>query len=135
MTARGRGRILVSGSIGGDVPGPFDAVYDATKAYLNSLAYALADEWRDSGVTVTCLMPGPVDTPIFERAGMGDTPIARSDAKDDPAEVARAGYDAMMRGETGVAPGLGSSLVRMLSGIVPDEVLAAIHRRGAEPGR
>lgn len=135
MRARGRGRILVVGSIGGDVPGPFDAVYDAAKAYVNSLAFALREELKDTAVTVTCLMPGPTETLIFERAGMGDAPIADSSSRDDPADVARAGYRAMMRGEAGTVPGFTNKLIRMFSGLVPNEALAELHRRCAEPGR
>lgn len=67
MHARGSGRILVLGSIGGFVPGPYEAAYNAAKAYLDSLSYALQDEWRDTPVTLTCLMPGPTETPIFTR--------------------------------------------------------------------
>lgn len=133
MTQRGQGRILVSGSIGGRVAGPFDAVYNGTKAYLDSLCAALCDEWEGKGVTLTCLMPGPTDTLIFKRGDMGDTPIGRSEDKDDPAEVAGAGYDAMMRGERAKVPGMGWKVVNILSGLVPQSILATLHRRGAEP--
>ncbi len=135
MHARGSGRILVTGSIGGFVPGPYDAVYNATKAYLDSLCYALQDEWRDGPVTLTCLMPGPTETRIFQRRGnwLDDSPIAESESKNDPVEVARAGYDAMMRGDRGVVPGFTSKLITMLSGVVPQSILARIHRHGAEP--
>jgi short-subunit dehydrogenase len=134
MRARGRGRILVTGSIAGFVPGPFDAVYNATKAYLDSLAYALRDEWRDGPVTITCLMPGLTETRIFSRPSnaLADTPIARQE-KDDAADVARAGYAAMMNGEAGVVPGLTNKVLTMLSGVVPDGILARIHRAAAEP--
>lgn len=134
MHKRGSGRILVTGSIGGFVPGPFDAVYDATKAYLDSLSYALQDEWRDGGVTLTCLMPGPTETRIFTREGnhLQDAPITEK-PKDDVTTVARAGYDAMMAGERGVVPGFTSKVIAMLSGLVPQSVLAQIHRKGAEP--
>ncbi|MGP3696085.1 SDR family NAD(P)-dependent oxidoreductase [Rhodobacter sp. NSM] len=137
MQRRGAGRILVSGSIGGFVPGPFDAVYNATKAYLDSLTYALQDEWRDGPVTLTCLMPGPTDTPIFTRPEnrLADSPIAQSDRLDDVTTVARAGYEAMIAGERGVVPGLTNRLLAMLSGVVPQSVLAQIHRLGAEPDR
>lgn len=137
MHARGQGRILVTGSIGGFVPGPFDAVYNSTKAYLNSLCSALQDEWKDGPVTLTCLMPGPTDTRIFHREGndLEASPIAQSDRNDNPVEVANAGYDAMMRGERGVVPGARSKLITMLSGVVPEAVLARIHRWGAEPSK
>jgi short-subunit dehydrogenase len=136
MRARGSGRILVTGSIGGFVPGPFDAVYNATKAYLNTLCGALADEWADAPHTITCLMPGPTETPIFHRPGnrLDDAPIAASDRKDDPAEVAGAGFAGMMRGDRVVIPGARSKLITALSGVVPGPVLARIHRWGAKPG-
>ncbi|GGL78143.1 SDR family NAD(P)-dependent oxidoreductase [Wenxinia marina] len=134
MAARGEGRILVTGSIGGFVPGPHDAVYDATKAYLDSLCYALQDEWRDNGVTLTCLMPGPTETPIFTRGQnrLRDAPITEKQ-KADPAEVARAGYDALMAGERGATPDFGSKVVKMVSGLVPEALKTRIHRAGAEP--
>lgn len=137
MHTRGSGRILVTGSIGGFVPGPFDAVYNATKAYLDSICYALQDEWRESPVTLTCLMPGPTDTPIFHRPSneLSDAPIAQSERKADPVKVARAGYEALMAGKRGVIPGLASKVATMLTGLVPDSVLAQVHRRGAEPDR
>ncbi len=135
MRRRGSGRILVTGSIGGFVPGPFDAVYNATKAYLNLLCGALADEWKDGPVTLTCLMPGPVDTPVFHRDDnrLEETPIAQSDAKDDPVEVAQAGYAAMLRGDRRSIPGARSKLITALSGVVPAPILARFHRWGAEP--
>ena len=135
MQLRGEGRILVTGSIGGFVPGPYDAVYNSTKAYLNSICAALQDEWKEGAVTLTCMMPGPTDTPIFHREGnhLEDAPISDSDRKDDPAEVARMGYDAMMAGKRGVVTGFASKVISMLSGIVPYTVTARIHRWGAEP--
>ena len=135
MRARGEGRILVTGSIGGLVPGPFDAVYNATKAYLNTLCGALADEWTDSPVTITCLMPGPTETPIFHRDAnrLGDAPIAESDHKDDPVDVAKAGYAAMLRGDRAAIPGVRAKLITALSGVVPGPILARIHRWGAQP--
>lgn len=135
MKARGRGRILVTGSIGGFVAGPYDAVYNATKGYLNSLCYALRDEWQDSGVSITCLMPGPVDTPIFHREGndLADTPIAASNSKSDPAEVARHGWDAMMAGKAGTVPGFAAKLITMLSGVVPQNLLSKLHALQARP--
>ena len=135
MQARGSGRILVTGSIGGFVAGPYDAVYNATKAYLDSLSYALNDEWKDSAVTITCLMPGPTDTPIFHRPenDLAETPIAKSEGKDDVTKVARAGYDAMMAGQPGIVPGLTSKVIAMLAGVVPQGILAQIHRMGAKP--
>ena len=91
MRASDHGRILIVGSIAGLMPGSYQAVYNATKAYLDTLAWALRDECRDTEVSVTCLMPGPTDTEFFERADMEDTPVGQKD-KADPAKVARAGW-------------------------------------------
>ena len=135
MRTRGSGRILVTGSIGGFVPGPFDAVYNATKAYLNMLCGGLADEWKESSVTITCLMPGPTDTAIFHREEnrLEEAPISDSETKDDPVEVAKAGYAAMLRGDREAIPGARSKLITALSGVVPSPLLARFHRWGAEP--
>ena len=124
MRTRGRGRILITGSIAGFIPGSFSAVYNGTKAFVDSFSHALRDELRDSGVTVTCLMPGATDTAFFERAGMMDTRLGRED-KDDPADVARVGFDAMMGGEGDVTA---------VASVTPAATLAAQHRKQAEPG-
>ena len=133
MRAQGRGRILITGSIAGFVPGSYMAVYNATKAYLDSFAHAIHDETRESGVTVTCLMPGLTETDVFDRADMEDTPLAELPGKDHPAEVARAGYEAMMRGEPALVPGIVNRTLAMFSDLVPDAVLARIHRAAAKP--
>jgi short-subunit dehydrogenase len=104
MRNRGQGRILVTGSVAGFMPGTFTAVYDGTKAFIDSFSYALRRELKDTGVTVTCLMPGATETGFFERAGMMDTKIAQQE-KDDPADVARVGFEAMMKGEAEVVTG------------------------------
>ncbi|MEE4349373.1 MAG: SDR family NAD(P)-dependent oxidoreductase [Pacificimonas sp.] len=136
MAAQGRGRILVTGSIAGYIPGAFQAVYNSTKAYLDNLCWALANEWKDSGVTITCLMPGPTDTEFFDRANMEDTPVGQDEDKDDPADVARDGWEAMKNGETGVVGGSFMNKVQAaFAGIIPDSMLAQMHRRMAEPGR
>lgn len=129
------GRILITGSIAGFIPGAYQAVYNGSKAFLDSFSYALREELKDTGVSVTCLMPGVTDTAFFERAGMLDTDVGRSDSKADPASVARDGYDAMMRGEAGVVSGLMNKIQTVFAGIIPDTVLAKMHRRMAEPDR
>ena len=90
MRARGVGRILITGSIAGFMPGTFHAVYNASKAFLDSFSFALRAEIKDSGVTVTCLMPGATETDFFERADLMDTNIGQA-KKDDPADVAKWG--------------------------------------------
>jgi short-subunit dehydrogenase len=134
MRQRGEGRILVTGSIAGFMPGSFQAVYNGTKAFLDSFSFALRDELKDSGVTVTCLMPGPTETRFFERAEMMDTPVGKQE-KDDPAMVARVGYDAMLKGDGDVVSGLKNKLQSALATVTPSSVLASMHRKMAEPDK
>lgn len=135
MRDRGRGRILLTGSIAGLIPGSFQAVYNASKAFVDSFSFALRNELKDSGVTVTCLLPGPTDTEFFARADMLDTSVGQDEHKADPAKVARAGYDAMKRGEGDVVAGLGNKLQAAMAAVTPQSVLAEQHRKMAEPGR
>jgi len=133
MRERRSGRILFTGSIAGYMPGAFQAVYNGSKAFIDSFSYALRNELKDSGVTVTCLMPGVTDTNFFERAGMLDTKFATGD-KSDPAEVAKTGFDAMMKGEGGVIAGLKNKLQVAAVTHVSKEMAAEMHRRQAAPG-
>jgi uncharacterized protein len=133
MRERRQGRILITGSIAGFMPGSFQAVYNGSKAFLDSFAYALGNELRDSGVSVTCLMPGATDTRFFERADMLDTAVATG-KKDDPADVARAGYRAMQKGRPGVVTGLHNKLEVGMTHLTPQPLLAQRHRRMAAPG-
>lgn len=124
MQARGKGRILQLGSTAAYTPSPKMAVYSATKAFVLSFSEALANELKDSGVTVTTLCPGATDTDFFERAGAENTNAAQGDLA-DPKEVARDGYDALMKGETRVISGLTNKVQAMLSNIMPDSLVAA----------
>jgi len=133
MRKRRAGRILFTGSIAGFMPGTFQAVYNGTKAFVDSFSFALRAELKDSGVTVTCLMPGATETEFFERAGMEDTKVAQ-DPKDDPADVARVGFDAMMRGDGDVVSGWKNKLQSAIANITPAGMLAEQHRKMAEPG-
>jgi uncharacterized protein len=133
MRDAGRGRILITGSVAGFMPGTFQAVYNGTKAFIDSFSWALRNELKDSGVTVTCLMPGPTDTHFFERADMMDTKVG-TDKKADPADVAKAGFDAMMAGEGDVVAGWKNKLEVAAAAILPSSVLAEQHRKMAEPG-
>jgi short-subunit dehydrogenase len=133
MRERGKGRILITGSIAGLMPGTYQAVYNGTKALLDSFAYALRAELKDSGVTVTCLMPGATETEFFERADMTDTKVGAG-KKQSAAEVARAGFEAMMKGAGDVVTGWNNKLKAAISHVVPNSVLAEQHRKEAEPG-
>jgi short-subunit dehydrogenase len=133
MRRRGSGRILITGSIAGYMPGSFQAVYNGTKAFLNSFSFALRNELKDTGVTVTCLMPGATDTEFFERAGMMDTSVGQG-KKDDPIDVAKTGFDAMMSGDGDVVAGWKNKLQTSIASVTPSSVLAEQHRKQAEPG-
>src|ERR671925_1871141 len=133
MRARGRGRILITGSVAGFMPSTFQAVYGGTKAFLNSFSFALRNELKDTGVTVTCLMPGATETEFFARADMLDTEVGQQE-KDDPADVAKAGFDAMMRGEADVVTGWKNKLQTTVANVTPADMLAERHRKIAEPG-
>ncbi|WP_420142727.1 SDR family NAD(P)-dependent oxidoreductase [Sphingomonas sp.] len=133
MQARGSGRILITGSIAGLMPGSFQAVYNGTKAYLDSFSYALREELRESGVTVTVLMPGATETEFFDRADMLDTKVGTQE-KDDAAKVAQDGWDALMSGAGHIVSGWQNKLQAAISHVTPDSLLAKKHRDMAEPG-
>jgi short-subunit dehydrogenase len=133
MRDRGRGRILITGSIAGLMPGTYQAAYNASKAFLDSFAYALRAELKNTGVTVTCLMPGATETEFFERADMTNTKLG-TEAKQPPDQVAKAGFEAMLRGEGEVVTGWSNKLRAAISHIVPQEALAEAHRKMAGPG-
>ena len=133
MRRRNSGKMLITGSIAGFTPGSFQAVYNGTKAFLNSFSFALREELKDTNVTVTCLMPGATETEFFKRAGMMDTAVGTAD-KDDAAAVANSGFDAMMNGEGDVVTGLKNKVMSAAANVTPAGVLASQHRKMAEPG-
>ena len=133
MRTRKHGRILIVGSIAGFMPGSYTAVYNGTKAFLNSFSFALRNELKDTGVTVTCLMPGATETEFFERADMLDTKVGQQQ-KDDAADVAKAGFEAMMRGDGDIVTGWTNKLRSAVANVTPAGVLAEQHRKMAEPG-
>lgn len=134
MVARGEGRVLVTGSIAGYMPGTFNAVYNGTKAFIDNFTDAIRNEIKDhDGVSVTTLMPGPTETEFFERADMLDTKVGSQD-KDDPAKVARDGWNAMMKGEAHIVSGWKNKLQKTMANVTPASTLAGMHRDMAEPG-
>ncbi|ESR22609.1 SDR family NAD(P)-dependent oxidoreductase [Lutibaculum baratangense] len=133
MRRRGEGRILITGSIAGFMPGSFQAVYNGTKAFLDNFSFALRNELKDTGVTVSCLMPGPTDTEFFRRADMLDTKVGQDD-KDDAGMVARKGFEAMMRGDGDVVTGWKNKFQSAMADVTPPDMLAEQHRKMAEPG-
>jgi len=133
MVQRGEGRILITGSIAGHVPAAFQAVYHASKAFVDSFAAALGNELKDTGVTVTCLKPGATDTEFFSRADMEDTKVGAS-KKADPADVAKTGWEAMKKGEHAVVHGLMNKAQVLAAGVLPESVSAQQGRKMNEPG-
>ncbi len=135
MVARNAGKVLVTGSIAGYIPGSFQAVYNGTKAFIDSFVAALQNELKDAdGVTITNLMPGPTDTEFFARGDMLDTDVGSDPKKDDPAKVAQDGWDALMAGKASVVSGWKNKLQSTLANVTPNAVLAEQHRNMAEPG-
>ncbi len=132
MRRNGRGRILITGSIAGFMPGTFQAVYNGTKAFIDSFSWALRNELKETGITVTCLMPGATETEFFERAQMQDTKVGQQ-KKDDPADVAKTGFEAMMKGEGDVVSGFKNKLQAAVANVTPSSLLAEQHRKMAEP--
>ena len=133
MRRRNSGRILITGSIAGFIPGSFQAVYNGSKSFLNSFSFALREELKDTKITVTCLMPGATETEFFKRADLLDTSVGTA-KKDDAGEVAQTGFDAMMNGEGDVVSGWKNKISSSVANITPAGVLAKQHRKAAEPG-
>jgi uncharacterized protein len=133
MVERGAGSILVTSSVASTMPGSYQSVYNATKSFLQSWTEAVQEELKDSGVVLTSLMPGPTDTNFFHRAGMDDTPVGKG-SKDDPAQVARQGFDALMDAKDKVLAGsLKSRAQGTAAKVLPDKLKAGMHRKMAEP--
>jgi short-subunit dehydrogenase len=134
MVRRGEGRVVFTSSIAATMPGPYQSTYNASKAFLQSFAEALRVELEDTGVTVTALMPGPTDTDFFMRAGLEDTKLGQS-SKDDPAEVARDGFEALMAGKDHVVAGSMKNKAQAAAAkVLPQEATAKVHAKMSEPG-
>jgi short-subunit dehydrogenase len=134
MAARDDGKVLFTSSIASTMPGSYQAVYNASKSFVQSFAEALQNELKDTGITLTALMPGPTETNFFHRAHMDDTKVGQMD-KDDPAQVARQGLDTLMKGKDRVVGGsVKTKAQEAVNKVLPDKVKAAAHRRMAEPG-
>jgi short-subunit dehydrogenase len=134
MVERDEGRILFTSSVASTMPGAYQAVYNASKSFVQSFAEAIRNELKETNVTITALMPGPTDTEFFERAEMEDTKVGAGE-KDDPAQVARQGFDALMAGKEKVVGGsLKNKVQTAVAGVIPDSMKAEMHRKMAEPG-
>jgi short-subunit dehydrogenase len=137
MVAAGSGRILITSSVAAVMPGPYHSTYAASKAFVHSFAEGIREELKDTGVTVTSLMPGPTDTEFFSRADMeDDTMIGRMEDKDDPGEVAKDGYEALMAGKSSVVAGSFKNRIQAELGThLPDVLAAPIAARMTKPQR
>jgi short-subunit dehydrogenase len=135
MVARGEGRLLITSSIAAVAPGPLHATYAASKAFVHSFAEGIRQELKDTGVTVTSLMPGPTDTEFFARADMeDDTKIGQMEGKDDPAEVAKDAYEGLMAGRSSVVAGSFKNRIQAELGThLPDALAAPIFARMTKP--
>jgi uncharacterized protein len=133
MATRDRGKVLVTSSIASTMPGSFQSVYNASKSFLQSFTEALQEELKDTGITLTSLMPGPTETEFFERADMLDTKVGQS-KKDDPAQVAKQGFQALLDGDAKLVAGsLQTKAQGLANKVLPDSLKATAHRQMAEP--
>ena len=132
MRSRGQGRILLTGSLAGLMPGACQAAYNASKAFIDSFAYAIRNELKDSGVTVTCLMPGMTESDFWERADALDTK-GGSGKKDRASAPAKAGWEALMAGHGSVSPGWMGKLQQAILRVLPPDVLAEMNAKDLKP--
>lgn len=124
MANREEGKVLFTSSVASMMPGSYQNVYNASKSFIQSFAEALQDELRDTPITITSLMPGPTDTNFFRRANLLNAPVGKM-PKDDPAQVARHGFDALMRGDRKVVAGsVTTKVMGTVSRVLPDNVKA-----------
>lgn len=133
MVTRKSGKILNLASIAGKVPGPYQAVYHGTKAFIHSFTEAIRSELKDTGVTVTSLLPGATDTDFFNKADMESSKVVQEGELGDPAKVAKDGYDALMAGEDMVISGFKNKVQVAMSNIIPDHMVADNIKKMQEP--
>lgn len=133
MVARGSGKILNVASVAGKIPGPYQAVYHGTKAFVHSFTEAVRAEIKDTPVTITSLLPGPTDTDFFRKADMLDSKIVQEGELADPADVAKDGYEAMIAGKDMVISGFKNKLQVAMGNVTPDSLLAEQTGKQQEP--
>lgn len=127
MVARGAGRILNTASIAGFEPGPGYAVYSATKAFVLHYSESLATELKDTGVTVTALCPGPTDTDFFLKADMIESRAFQQAQLMAPQDVAKSGYEAAMRGDRVIVPGMANKTMVFMRRLIPESLQAKLN--------
>jgi short-subunit dehydrogenase len=133
MVERGSGKILNVASIAGKIPGPYQAVYHGTKAFVHSFNEAVRAEIKDTPVTITSLLPGPTDTDFFRKADMLNSKAVQEGELADPADVAKDGYEAMIAGKDMVISGFKNKLQVAMGNIIPDSLLAEQTGKTQEP--
>lgn len=122
---KGGGKILNLSSVASKSPGPWHSVYHGTKAFIQSWSEGIREELKDSGITVTALLPGPTDTDFFNKADMNQSKILKDrDDLANPADVAKDGYDAMMNGDDKVISGLNNKLTVAMANMTTDSMAA-----------
>lgn len=124
MVARNEGKILQLASIVSEIPAPLQAVYGATKQYILSFTEALISEVKGTNVTLTALQPGATDTDFFNKAGAQNSKLVKEQKLADPREVARDGYQALMKGDDKVVSGFKNKVQSVMSNVLPDTMLA-----------
>ncbi len=134
MLTRGEGKVLNLASIASKVPGPWQAVYHGTKAFVYSFTIAIREEMKDSGVTFTALLPGATDTDFFNKAGMNESRIVQDkDSLSDPADVAKDGYEALMAGDDHVISGFKNKAMIAGANLMPDSAVAHMMNEQQKP--
>jgi len=132
MVQRGEGKILNVASVAGKLPGPLQSVYHGTKAFVHSFTEAIREEVKDKGVVVTSLLPGATDTDFFNKANMQGSKIVQEGKLDDPAKVAKDGYDALMNNDDMIISGMKNKIQVGMSNIISDETVAKqMHKQQA----
>jgi short-subunit dehydrogenase len=134
MVERNEGRVLFTASIAAESPGPYEAVYAASKAFVLSFSEALRNELKDTNISITALQPGATDTNFFNRAGMQDTKVATG-KKSDPADIAEQGFEALMAGKDHTVAAMPKEKMQVAMGqVMPDTFNAEQHGKIAKPG-
>jgi uncharacterized protein len=134
MVARGEGKILNVSSIASKIPGPWQAVYHGTKAFVQSFTAAIRSEVKDQGITVTALLPGVTDTDFFNKADMtASKAVQDKDEMADPAQVAKDGYEALLSGKDSVVSGFKNKMQAALNAVTPEEMAADQMNKMQEP--
>jgi short-subunit dehydrogenase len=133
MVERKEGKILNVGSIAGEIPGPWQAVYHGTKAFVGSWTEGIRNEVKETGITVTVLLPGATDTDFFAKANMERSKIYEPDSLADPVKVAKDGYQALMSGDDKIVSGLKNKAMVGMGRVMPDSMAAETMRKQQEP--